>query len=158
MLNEAVLLALNTQMNNEFRNFQIYKNLSGIADFQSLLGTTKFLDKQAQDEYSHFNKFYEYICDKGHIPHITTQEEIPPMILTIDSMFAQILSLENSTLMNLQLVSQVCKETLDDQSFGLLQWFLNEQIEECKSAEDNYKRCMMSLNNILIFDNELGQL
>jgi ferritin len=158
MLNEAVLLALNTQMNNEFHNYQIYKSFSGICDYQSLLGATKYFQKQSEDEKLHFEKFYSYISDKGHIPQLTAQEEIPPQLLTLDMIFAQVVMLEESTLTNLQLVSQVTKEIGDDTSFGLLQWYLSEQTEECKTASDLYKRCLMSLNNILIFDNELGGL
>lgn len=158
MLNEAVLLALNTQMNNEFHNYQIYKSFSGICDYQSLLGATKYFQKQSEDEKLHFEKFYSYISDKGHIPHLMTQEEIPPQLLPLDIIFTQVVALEEATLTNLQLVSTVCKEIGDDQTFGLLQWYLSEQLEECKTTSDLYKRCLMSLNNILIFDNEIGEL
>ena len=44
----------------------------------------------------------------------------------------------------------------DDQSYELVLWFLKEQVEEVKTVEDILKRVNMSLNNILIIDNELG--
>jgi len=157
MLNDKVLQVLTIQMNHEFDNFRIYKSFSGIADFQSLTGTCSWLDKQSQEEYTHFNKFFNYISDKGHIPQLAEMKVIEPQILTIDMMFAKIVELEMETTKNLGLVSEVCKMENDDQTFGLLQWFLSEQIEEEKMVQDIYKRILMSMGNLLIIDQELGE-
>jgi ferritin len=157
MLQETVLQALQIQMGNELKNSYTYKAFSGIADFQALIGATSWYDKQSQEEYSHFNKFYNYISDKGHIPYLQALPEIPPAILTIDMLFQQTVSLEQATLVNLQMLAKICKEAEDDTTYELLLWYLKEQVEECKTVEDLYKRCLMSMNNILIFDNELGE-
>lgn len=156
MLQEPVLQALQIQMGHELQNSYMYKAFSGIADFQALLGATSWFDKQSQEEYVHFNKFFGYISDKGHIPHLQPLADIPPQILTIDMLFQQTVTLEYATLTNLQLLAKICKQHEDDQTYELLLWYLKEQVEEVKTVEDLYKRCLMSMNNILIFDNELG--
>lgn len=157
MLQEPILQALQIQMGHELNNSYHYKAFSGIADYQALLGACSWFDKQSDEERGHFNKFFTYISDKGHIPHLQTLNEIPPNILTIDMLFAETVKLEQQTLVNLQLLAQVCKEMNDDQTYELILWFLKEQVEECKTVEDLQKRCLMSMNNILIFDNELAQ-
>jgi ferritin len=157
MLQEPVLNALQIQMGHELNNSYQYKAFSGIADYQSLIGACSWFDKQSDEERGHFNKFFSYICDKGYVPHLQTLNEITPNILAIDALFAETVHLEQQTLTNLQLLAQVCVEAKDDQTYELVLWFLKEQVEECKTVEDLHKRCLMSLNNILIFDNELAQ-
>jgi ferritin len=156
MLQEPVLQALTIQMNHEFDNFRAYKSFSAIADFQSLLGTCSWFDKQSQEEYTHFNKFFNYISDRGHIPQLSVAAELPPQILTIDMLFMQAVQLEMKTTTNLELVADACKLANDDQTYQLVLWFLNEQIEEEKMVQDIYKRVLMSMNNLLLIDNELG--
>ena len=157
MLQEPVLQALQLQMAHEFENFQLYKHFSGICDFQSLLGATKWFDIQSQEEYGHFNKFYNYISDKGHIPEMPELKKLEPAIITLDLLFTQTVALEAKTTDNLRLVSEVCKAANDDQTFGLIQWFLNEQISEEKEVQDILKRVLLSSNNLLIIDQELGE-
>lgn len=157
MLDEKLLEALNIQMGNELRNSYHYKAFSGIADFQSLLGTCSWLEKQSDEEYGHFKKFYSYICDKGSIPHLQPLEEIPPQILTIDQIFSQVVALEHATYENLKILAAMCRTVEDDQTYELLLEFLKEQVEEVKTTEDILKRVLMSANNILLIDNELGE-
>lgn len=156
MLNDKVLIGLQLQMANELSNSYQYKAFSGIADFMSLLGACSWFDKQSQEEYGHFNKFYSYISDKGHIPHLSELKEIPPQIMTLDQLFVQTVALENKTLEHLKALAEICKEMKDDQSYGLVLEFLKEQVEECKTVEDILKRVLMSANNILLIDQELA--
>jgi ferritin len=157
MLQEPILTALQIQMGHECNNAYQYKAFAAITDYQALLGATSWMEKQSDEEREHFNKFFSYICDKGHIPSLPTINEITPQIMSLDALFAKIVELENATLKNLQLVAQVCVEAKDDQTYELLLYFLKEQVEECKTVEDLHKRCLMSMNNILIFDKELGE-
>lgn len=156
MLNDAVLKALEAQMAHEFKNFMTYKSFSGVADFQSYIGATSWFDKQAMEEYNHFNKLFNYICDQGHIPIMPIITPILPQITDLQGLFLQTVALEKETTASLILVSEICKEVKDDQSYELILWYLKEQVEETKTAEDILKRVLMSLNNILIIDNELG--
>ena len=156
MLSESVLMAMNAQMAHELSNFYVYKSFSGIADFQALIGATTWFEKQSLEEYGHFDKFYKYISDQGHIPHLPSLPEIPPQIYTLQELFIQTVMVEKQTLENLKKLAEICKEMKDDQSYELALWYLKEQVEEVKTVEDLQKRVLMSLNNILIIDNELG--
>jgi ferritin len=156
MLQDKVLEALQVQMANELKNSYKYKAFSGIADYQALIGATSWFDKQSQEEYTHFNKFYGYISDKGHIPLLPKLDEIAPQILSLEDLFKETVELEQKTFDNLQTLAEICKEMKDNQSYELLLWFLKEQVEEVKTVEDLQKRVLMSLNNLLLIDTELG--
>lgn len=156
MLNEMVLEAMQIQMGNELKNSYKYKAFSAIADYLALTGTCSWFDAQSKEEYTHFDKFFNYISDQGHIPHLQALEDISPQILPIEELFNQTVQLERQTLENLKRLAEICKEMKDDQSYELLLWYLKEQVEEVKTVEDIQKRVLLSMNNILLIDQELG--
>lgn len=157
MLSETILKALEIQMMHEYNNSYIYKSFSSIADYQGLIGTTKWFDIQSKEEYGHFDKLFNYLCDQGAIPHLGTIPEIKPQIYNLQELFTQTVALEKLTLEKLKMLANVCKEEKDDQSYELALWYLKEQVEEVKTVDDILKRVIMSANNLLLIDNELGQ-
>lgn len=156
MLSENVLNALNIQMNHEMTNYFVYKNFSGISDYLGLNGAEHWFEVQANEEKGHFEKLYKYISDQGHVPHLMAVPEQLPEIVGLDGLFSKTVQLETQTTQNLKLVADICKEENDDQTYHLMQWYLTEQVEECKIAGEILQRVMMSMQNILIIDAELG--
>lgn len=157
MLPEPVLTALNIQMNHELTNFYVYKNFSGIADFLGLTGTCKWFDIQANEEKGHFDKFYKYISDKGYIPQLLPLPDQATDVKTLQELFAETVQLEARTTENLRKVAEICKLENDDQTYNLSLEFLSEQIEEEKIVNTIFKRIMMSINDPLRVDEELGK-
>jgi ferritin len=156
MLTENVLNALTLQMNNELTNYYVYKNFSGIADFCGLNGAEKWFDMQANEEKGHFEKFYKYISDQGHVPHLMTIPEQIPEIVGLDGLFLKTVALEAQTTSNIRQVATICKEENDDQTYELILWYLKEQVEEEDMVRTLYQRVIMSMNNLLRIDQELG--
>jgi ferritin len=156
MLSESVLTALQAQMAHEYGNFHKYKSFAGIADSLGLIGTTSWFNKQAMEEYGHFDKLFTFISDMGHIPKMPSLPEIEPAVMTMADLFTQTVMLEKGTEISLRLCAAVCKEMSDDASYDLLLWFVREQVEEVKTVEDILKRVIMSSYNLLLIDNELG--
>lgn len=157
MLQEPIITALQLQMGHELNNSYVYKSMSAITDYQGLTGATKWFEKQSDEERGHFNKFFAYICDKGHVPTLPALNEILPQITSLNMLFDQVVMLEQNTLGMLQVLAQVAKECKDDQTYELILWFLKEQVEECKTVEDIQKRVSYSMNNMLLIDCELGE-
>lgn len=157
MLSENVLTALNIQMTHELTNYYIYKNFAGIADFMGLNGTQNWFEKQAEEEKGHFEKFYQYISDKGHLPKLSALPEQPTDILSFAELFAKTIETEAQTTNNLRILAQICKEENDDQTYELALWFLKEQVEEEDTVRTIYQRILMSVNNPLHVDEELEE-
>ncbi len=157
MITENILNALNIQMNRELLNSLIYKTFSGIADIYCLNGTSKWFEIQSKEEMEHFNKFFNYICKQGNIPQITTIPDICNETLSFADLFVKSIELEENTTHNLKLVSELCKEENDDQTFELILWFLKEQVEEEDMVRTIHERILMSLNDPLRVDSELGE-
>ena len=158
MLNDEVLQAITYQMNFELTNSYIYRSFAGIADFQSLIGTTKWFMKQSEEERNHFEKFCNYIQDQGHAPHLLQIPEQIPEGLTLFDLFETTVRLENSTLANLKNLSNICKQNGDDQSLELLLWYLKEQVEEVKTVTDIFNRLKLAGPGFgfILMDQELG--
>jgi ferritin len=159
MINEIVLQALTFQMNHEISNSYAYRFLAGLADYQSLIGTTSWFMKQSDEERTHFDKFCNYIQDQGHVPHLLSVPEQIPEGLDLLQMFERTVILEMNTLANLKQLALVCKECGDDQTYELVLWFLKEQVEECKMVTDILNRIKLAGNGLgyIIIDNELGE-
>jgi len=160
MLSETILQALTFQMNSEITNSIIYKNFSGIADYLALTGAATWFDKQSQEEYEHFNKFYKYICDQGHIPHLLSVPEQIPEMASIEELFRRTVELEYQTTQQLKQISILCDEVNDDQTYEMIFWYLKEQIEEESTVSKIYKRLSMVMGHgagILAIDRELGE-
>lgn len=151
--------ALVDQMNHEFNNYRIYKNFSGICDRKSLLGFCEYFNKQAEDEKIHFEKFYNYLCDKNMTPTLGVLEELLYNVdATLEELFMLSTHTENLTTTKLLSVKRIALEECDYQTVDFLDWFLLEQIEKEKSTQDALNRVRLSANNLLLIDQELGEV
>ena len=157
MLSEQILTALQFQLSHEITNAYTYKMFSGIADYQGLIGATSWFAKQSDEEKSHFEKIFTYICDQGHVPHLLQIPEIIPENLSLVELFARSCELEFQTTAYLKLLAQLCKQENDDQTYTFIQGMLIEQVEEERYCGDMHKRVCLSQGNLILIDQELGQ-
>lgn len=159
MLSPTILEALNKQMQHENTNCQIYRNFSGIADYQSLIGTTKWFYLQSVEERLHFELIADYIQDQGHIPQLLSIPEQSMQTLTLYDMFVKTVETEKGTTASLKLISQLCKEENDDQTYLLIIEMLKEQIQEEKTATDILNRIKLAGTGLgfVIIDQELSE-
>jgi ferritin len=157
-MDKRIIDALNEQVHHEFLNFYIYKNFSGIADAQSLLGATKWFDKQALEEYNHFSRFYSFLCDKGEIPLMKAIPEQSQKKITLTEMFVKTVEVEKGTTELLQKLYDLATMLKDGQVQELALAYLKEQVEEVKTAEDVLARLQLAGAGLgtLIIDQELG--
>jgi ferritin len=153
-------IGLQMQMNTEFNNYRIYKNLAGISDALSLVGAVKWFSNAANEELEHFNKFNEYICDRGWIPQMMATVELPSNKVSLFEMFQAALVTEQMTTGNIVALKKSAIEDGDMRTVDFLDWFLLEQIESEKIVQDFLNRLMIVGSDgtgILLVDQELGK-
>lgn len=145
------------QLNHEFQNYRIYKNMSGICDMKSLLGASNWFNKQAEEEKIHFDKIHKYMLDRSMKPVLSTVEELTfDQSLTLEMLFMLTTEVEHETTLKLIEVKKTAMSECDYQTVDFLDWFLLEQVQEEDMVLDVLNRVRMSSNNLLIIDNELG--
>lgn len=160
MIGKKMQDALNKQINEEM--FSSYLYLSMSADFQSknLSGAAAWMAVQAQEETSHAMKFFHYIIERGGEVELLAIEKPQKSWKTPLEAFKDAEKHEQHITKCInQLVDLAVKEK-DYATQNLLQWFVNEQVEEEASVGEIVAKLEMvseSRNGLYMMDKELGK-
>lgn len=136
MLNKRMQDALNAQINAEYYSSYLYLAMAAYADSVNLKGFANWFRVQNQEEMIHVQKFFSFVIDRrGHV--MLTAIDAPP------STWESPLALFEATLQHEQHVSalinqltDLSREEHDNATHALLQWFINEQVEEEAAADE----------------------
>lgn len=158
-LSPALEVAFNNQILMEFESVYAYLQMSADLDHQNWGGFAAWMHIQSQEEWSHATKFTQFVLQRGGA--VRLQPLAAP-----DAGFASPLAAFERALEHERRVSQsihnlyalVIAEN-DFASLPLLQWFVNEQVEEEDSVGRIVERMRVVGNDntaLLFLDRELG--
>lgn len=160
MLNKKIQEALNDQFNWELYSAYLYLSMAAYFESVNLAGFANWMQIQVQEETMHAMKFYNFINERGGRV-ILKQVEAPP------SEWASASAAFEDTLKHEQMVSGrindlvfLARDERDNASEIFLQWFVTEQVEEEKSADDvlgKLKLIKDSPQALYLLDQEMGQ-
>lgn len=130
-LTDDLLQKFNDQITLEFEASMVYRQLAIAADDLDLSGMAAWLRHQADEEIVHANKFIDHVADRDSVPTIGAIPA-PPVQAGLSA-----LEIFRAALAHEQKVSEAIRELYratesagDLNSRPLLNWFLDEQIEE----------------------------
>jgi len=130
-LTDDLLQKFNAQITLEFEASMVYRQLAIAADDLDLSGMAAWLRHQADEEIVHANKFIDHVADRDSVPTIGAIPA-PPVQAGLSA-----LEIFRAALAHEQKVSEAIRELYratesagDLNSRPLLNWFLDEQIEE----------------------------
>ena len=126
MMDGNTISLIQTQMNNERYNAQVYYYLAAACENMAYDGIGKFYRKQAEGELEHAKKFEDFLLSKRIEPEYRDLPAAKPA-QDIVAIAKSAYELELKTTGDLSMVYELCDEP---QVYALLQWFLVEQIEE----------------------------
>ena len=140
MLHETVSALINEQINKEFYSAYLYLNFSAYYQEKGLDGFAHWYNVQAQEERDHAMLFLQYLQNNGGK---VTLEAIAKPEFEADSNLAVL----QAGLAHEQYVTGLI-HTIYDAAYGVkdfrtmqfLDWFVKEQGEEEKNAEDLIKK------------------
>lgn len=160
MPKELVFNALNKQITAELSAWYMYLGMSAWCSEQQLLGFAKWLRAQAQEEYTHAMKIYDFLLDRNS-PVQLKQVEPPQMQFeSILNVFEVALKQEEE---NTSRIDKIFQMSIDEHAFASLvelQWFITEQVEEEKSARENLAKIKMVYQDpaaLLELDRVMGE-
>lgn len=151
---------VNDQFNFELSSGYLYLAMAVYADDLGMGGFNHFLNVQAQEEYEHAEKFYDFMMKKDYKPEYAAIEKPQGEYDSLTDMFKAALGHEQEVTRRIKAIYKDAVEEgdLDVQQF--LDWFIMEQREE----EDNFRTIVERMERIngnwgglYIFDRELGQ-
>ncbi len=159
MLSKNLLESLNKQVNFEFYSSYLYLSMAAYAESVDLSGFANFFRVQAQEELAHAMKFYDYIFQKNGV---VTLETIPKPDLTFDNIidvFQKGYNHEQLVTKKIYELADIASEEREHATMSLLNWFIDEQVEEENNFNSLLKRIRRSEGNpaaIYMMDDELA--
>ena len=136
-MNEKVFNALNEQIKHELYSSYLYLSIASYLETIPLEGMAKWFRKQAEEEHEHAMKIYDYLIDRNM--HVQLQAIDAPKADFISpvQIFELALEHERKVTHYIHQLYDLAQQEKDHASHVFLQWYITEQVEEEKNAEDN---------------------
>lgn len=158
MLNSEVAKLLNEQINKEFYSAYLYMDMANYYADQSLNGFEHWFIVQMQEERDHALLFRQYLLNNSE--KITLTEIAGPDSSYTDfkAPLTKALEHEQFVTASINAIYEAAYNTKDFRTMQFLDWFIKEQGEEEKNADDNIKKYDLfgsDPKGLYMLDNEL---
>jgi ferritin len=158
MLNQEVVKLLNEQINKEFYSAYLYMDMADYYADQSLNGFENWFFVQMQEERDHAMLFRQYLLNNSEsvkleaiaAPNKKYQNFREPLVLALEHEEFVTASINN--------IYEAAYKNKDFRTMQFLDWFIKEQGEEEKNADDNIKKFDLFAGDpkgLYMLDNEL---
>jgi len=159
MISDTMQKALNKQINAELYSSYLYLSMAAHFETTGLRGFANWMRVQAQEENAHAMKFFDFILERGGRIELFPIEAPPHEWESPLAVFEAVYVHETKVtgLIN-DLVDQAIAEK-DHATNAILQWFVNEQVEEEASASEVVDRLRLigdARGGLFMLDRELG--
>lgn len=152
--------ALNEQIKEELASSYIYLSMAAYCESINLPGFAKWMRVQSQEELEHALKFYDYINDRGGRVILHALEQPPAEFGGPTDVFAKTLEHEQFITSCIHNLYGMAMAENDYASLGILQWFIDEQVEEEQSASEILEMLKMmgeKGQGLIMLDRQLAQ-
>ncbi|MGA4507329.1 ferritin [Propionibacteriaceae bacterium G1746] len=152
--------AFDAQVTLELQASTTYRQLAIEVDVRDLPGMAAWLRHQADEEVVHANKFIDHMVDRDMAPKIGAVAAPPAKFASVLAVFEGALEHEQSVSAAIRDLYRLADEEGDLDSRPLLNWFLEEQIEEEATVSEIIGRLKLIGDDgpgLLRLDAELGQ-
>lgn len=159
MLSKTIENAINTHITAEFSSAHAYLAVSAYFEAQSLPGFARWMRLQSQEEYSHAMKLFDYLNNRGGRVMLQTVSQPTNDFTSPLAAFEQALESERKVTTAINEIYALALKENDYPTQIMLQWFIEEQVEEEKTAEEivtTLKRVGDHWNSIIMLDRQLG--
>jgi len=158
-LEKNVLKAMNEQVNKELFSSYLYLSMSAYCESEGFPGCAKWLKVQSDEENSHGMKLYHFIHERGGRVELEAIDKPKIDFKNISQLFAQVLEHEQKVSASITALYETAMKAHDYPTQIMLQWFITEQVEEEKNANeiiDLLKKVGDSPVSLMMFDRQLG--
>jgi ferritin len=135
VLTDKLQKALNDQINAEYHSAYIYLSMAAWFESRSLEGMASWMRIQAQEELLHGMKIFDYMNERGG--RIQLQPIEGPDTDWQDPLAAFQAALAHEEYMTKRVndLAYLAQEERDNATNNLMQWFVDEQVEEEATAD-----------------------
>jgi ferritin len=160
MISTAMQKAINDQINKEMFSSYLYLSMAAYFERTGLPGAARWMYVQSGEETEHAMKFFAYLVDRGGVVALAAiaapqTDWAGPM-----AAFKAVYEHEQFITSSINSLYEVALAEKDYASQILLQWYINEQVEEEKNAVaviDSMNRIEAHETAVLQLDHQLGK-
>jgi len=159
MISKNIQTALNDQLNKEFHSAYIYLGMSAYASKEGFNGCASWFNLQYQEEVTHAMKLFRYLEDQGAAIKLKDIKALNVKADSILEIFEMAYKHEQKMTHWLNELSDLAMKEKDHATYNLLQWYVNEQVEEeslFSEIIDKFKMVGNDGYGLYSIDKELG--
>lgn len=159
MLNEKVVDLLNDQINKELYSAYLYLDMANYYAEEGLEGFRTWFTVQVQEERDHAMLFLQYLQNNGEKVILKVIDKPDKVFATYDVPLKESLEHERYVTSLIHDIYDAAYTVKDFRTMQFLDWFVKEQGEEEKNAEDLVKKYELfgsDAKSLYMLDNELG--
>lgn len=160
MIPQAMQDAMNEQIKNELYSAYLYLSMAAHFESKTLAGFANWLRLQAKEELGHAMKFFDFILERGGEVTLKAIDQPPSSWNSNLEAFEKVLAHEQKVTKNIHDLYELALKEKDYPSQVMLQWFIEEQVEEEKNATEIIEKLKMIEAHgtaVLMLDHELGK-
>lgn len=158
-LSPELTRAYNDQVQLEFESSFAYLQMGADFELRSLPGMARWMRMQSGEEHAHAMKFIQFVLDRGgklELKALGAPSATPDSVIAT---FEVALAHEQRVTKAIHALYAKALAGQDFSSLPLLQWFVNEQVEEESTVSTILDRLRMvgdDRTGLLFLDRELG--
>ncbi len=151
--------AFNRQITLEFSSAYQYLATAAWLESESLPGMAHWMRLQSDEEWAHGLRFYQFVLDRDASVHLGPIDAPTAVFDNVYAAFEAALASEQAVTASINELYALATEMKDFASLPLLDWFVNEQVEEEATVTqiiDDLERAGSNGHTLLMLDRELG--
>jgi ferritin len=160
MLSPKMVAALNEQIKHEFYSSYLYLSMAAYCDSQNLRGFAHWMKLQANEEHGHGMKIFDFLLGNAQRVSLDVIEKPAVDFGSPRALFQKVLEHERMITGRIHKLCDLAMQEKDYRAQIMLQWFVNEQIEEEANAMEILAKIEMveeRISSVLWIDKELGK-
>lgn len=160
MISKKMEEAINRQINEEMYSAYLYLSMAAYFAELNLMGFHHWLFVQYHEELEHAEKFYKYLIERGGKVSLLAIKEPDRTWKSPKEAFEAVLKHEQHITGKINELVDLAEAEKDRATFAMLQWFVNEQVEEEAHAQEIVAKLEMigdHKQGLLMLDHELAQ-
>lgn len=157
-MNKKMLEVLNQQINKEMYSAYLYLSMSAYLASKNLPGFANYMRVQYQEEVSHALKIFDYLTERGEIVLLDKIGAVKIEWKDSIDIFEDTYKHEKYITKSINDVLDIAHEVKDYATINILQWFINEQVEEesnVSSILEQLKMIKGKGSGLFILDREM---
>lgn len=134
-MNEEIEAALNEQINEELGSYYIYLSMEAYFASESLDGFATWMEYQAREEVEHAMRIFRFLNDRGARVRLQAIEEPKAEWASPLAAFKDAYEHEQYITQKINELVDLAEEKDDKATLNMLDWFVEEQVEEEATTE-----------------------